>query len=504
MSDTQHHVVRREFLDISVAGTEGDGLAAQRRIAGLCRDWLGPALDEVLARVVPPDEHWTFDRLEVDVGAFGLDTLERDFVRTVTDAIERQIRDRAGGRGGGISQRAPVGTTESVGAADRVLRRSGAEAVLDAFHYFLATGALPWWYRLPPDTTLEAALTLSWPSDAMPAAFAASVQHAIVATRARTRAMRQLSPAFLMRLLHRIAPDIATVAAAAWSITESEKLSGPRTQAVFEALWQAAFAAADGLSLAAAWRDFAPSPQGEGERALALRIANLLSSSSMGAVSTDDGSLQPHADASRGEGARLDGAVRQTRGKSNEAERTFRRTKRSETRPHERIDLDEGVFVESAGVVLLHPFLPRLFEGLGIAAGGKLAAPDRALAMLHFLATGERRAPEHALVLGKRLCGLPLEEPCGAPHPVSDAEAEEGNGLLAAVIGHWAALGGASTDALRGSFLVRRGKLGLRGDDEVLQVEEHAFDVLLDQLPWGLSPVRLPWMDKMLWVEWRM
>src|SRR5262249_28232285 len=109
-----------------------------------------------------------------------------------------------------------------------------------------------------------------------------------------------------------------------------------------------------------------------------------------------------------------------------------------------RLDLEEGVFVECAGLVLLHPFLSQLFEALDIAVDGELVQPDRALSLLHFLATGEGSAPEHALVLPKLLCNLPLEEPAGAPIGLTPAEAAEAIALLTAVIGHWDALGSTS------------------------------------------------------------
>jgi hypothetical protein len=57
---------------------------------------------------------------------------------------------------------------------------------------------------------------------------------------------------------------------------------------------------------------------------------------------------------------------------------------------------------------------------------------------------------------------------------------------------------------LRGTFLTRPGKLSMRGGDYLLQVEEQSFDVLLDHLPWSISAVRLPWMARIIWVEWRM
>jgi hypothetical protein len=334
-------------------------------------------------------------------------------------------------------------------------------------------------------------MVASWPSETTPAAFIAAARRSIESATARTRLARQFSPAFLARVVDRIAPQIAEAVAAALALIEHAALSAVRAQEMREALWQSALAAAVGRTRDAAWHRLAPPPASEAERALTARIAGRLRSVEI--LSERDAAMGLPEDASV---APLNAREEVKAAASDPA-------KRPREAPQDRIDLDDGVFVECAGVVLLHPFLPRLFEGLEIASGGRLRAPDRALGLLHFLATGDRRAPEYALVLAKRLCGLPLEKPCGPPHPVSDAEAEEGIGLLNAVIGHWEALGGSSIDALRGTFLVRPGKLGRRGDDDVLQVEDRAFDVLLEHLPWGMSPLQLPWMDRLLWVEWR-
>jgi hypothetical protein len=83
------------------------------------------------------------------------------------------------------------------------------------------------------------------------------------------------------------------------------------------------------------------------------------------------------------------------------------------------------------------------------------------------------------------------------------AEQEEAGALLDAVIRHWEVLRNSSPDALRGTFLLRPGKVSLRGEDWLLQVESKTCDILLEQLPWGISMIKLPWMKKMLWVEWK-
>jgi hypothetical protein len=164
----------------------------------------------------------------------------------------------------------------------------------------------------------------------------------------------------------------------------------------------------------------------------------------------------------------------------------------------------EGIYIDNAGLVLLHPFLPQLFAALDIAADDTLLQPERALGLLHFLTTGQTSFPEYELVLPKILCNIPLADPVDTNLELSRLEREEALALLEAVILHWKALHQTSPDGLRGTFLLRPGKISERPNgDWLLQVETNAFDILLDQLPWGISPVRLPWMPYLIWVEWR-
>jgi hypothetical protein len=162
----------------------------------------------------------------------------------------------------------------------------------------------------------------------------------------------------------------------------------------------------------------------------------------------------------------------------------------------------QGIYINNAGLVLLHPFLPQFFGALGIAEEDQLLRPERALCLLHFLATGQDIAPEYELMLPKVLCNVPLDMPVEADVALTDKELEEAGALLKAVIDHWEALRNTSPDGLRGTFLVRPGKISLRNEDLLLQVEQQTWDILLEQLPWGISMIRLPWMDRMLWVEW--
>ncbi|MCK6694770.1 MAG: hypothetical protein L6Q97_22050, partial [Thermoanaerobaculia bacterium] len=162
----------------------------------------------------------------------------------------------------------------------------------------------------------------------------------------------------------------------------------------------------------------------------------------------------------------------------------------------------EGVYIGNAGLVLLHPFIPLFFETAGVAADGKLTNPGKALSLLHFLVSGETTAPEHELLLPKILCGLSPDTVSGAGVRLDENDIAESIHLLNTAIQYWEALKNTSPDGLRDTFLQRPGKVSRRESDWLVQVERQSFDILLDDLPWGLSVLQFPWMAGLVWVEW--
>ncbi|BAM90275.1 hypothetical protein S58_42900 [Bradyrhizobium oligotrophicum S58] len=175
--------------------------------------------------------------------------------------------------------------------------------------------------------------------------------------------------------------------------------------------------------------------------------------------------------------------------------------------PRERGELDESHVAMTAGICLLWPFLARFFARLHLLDGNEtgfasLVAQQRAVLLLHHLATGERDAPEFALLLPKVLCGLPPFDPCEITEPVTDTEATEAAQLLDAAIAHASCLGTISHAGLRETFLLRQGMLGTRDGAWLLRLERRSADVLLERIPWTLQWLRLPWMQAAMRVEW--
>jgi len=170
-----------------------------------------------------------------------------------------------------------------------------------------------------------------------------------------------------------------------------------------------------------------------------------------------------------------------------------------------RVD-KEGIYLVNGGSVLLHPFLPAFFKNLQLIEQENFKdnlCHQKALYLLHYLATGNTKPGEHELVIAKVLCSWPLEEPVGNLVNLTEEELNESNELLLSAIQQWSILKSTSLDGLREGFLQRKGKLFRKNDTLVLQVERGPVDMLLDHLPWNLSMVKLPWMKDILKVEWR-
>src|SRR4030095_424819 len=167
---------------------------------------------------------------------------------------------------------------------------------------------------------------------------------------------------------------------------------------------------------------------------------------------------------------------------------------------------EDGIFVQHAGLVLLHSFIPSLFKKLLWINGGRfidVATQHKGIYLLHWLASGKTTAEEYELVMAKFLCAFPLQQIIPTDIELQPAELEEAENMLNAVILHWEVLKHTTADGLRQGFLQRRGKLYSNDDKTYLQVESNSIDVLLDHLPWNLSLIKLPWMNDILRVEWR-
>jgi hypothetical protein len=166
---------------------------------------------------------------------------------------------------------------------------------------------------------------------------------------------------------------------------------------------------------------------------------------------------------------------------------------------------NEALSISNAGLILLHPFLPRLFRKLNwLNKEGELDPKSRwsAVQALQFLARGKCELTEPTLILEKILCDISLGSPAEFP-PLDDSIRNECQQLLGAAIEHWSILKNTTPDGLRDGFLLRPGLLFQRDQQWHLKVERKAIDVLLDHLPWPLHLIKLPWLKAPIHVNWQ-
>ena len=166
----------------------------------------------------------------------------------------------------------------------------------------------------------------------------------------------------------------------------------------------------------------------------------------------------------------------------------------------------ESIVIHNAGLVLAAPYLPRLFERLALTEKSLFRSREavvRGVHLLQFLVNERSASAEYLLVLNKLLCGIAIDDAIEREVEIDAAEQELLNGLLQGMIHNWKALGNTSVAGLRESFLQRAGRLQLRDEAWHLVVEPKPFDMLLDQIPWGYATIKFPWMERVIYVEWR-
>jgi hypothetical protein len=164
--------------------------------------------------------------------------------------------------------------------------------------------------------------------------------------------------------------------------------------------------------------------------------------------------------------------------------------------------LQEGLFIENAGAVIVAAFLPALFSKLKIEKNAAIVKPSLATMLIQYLVTGNKKNNEYELVLPKILCGIDPELPVNTNHRIPAAHEKEVEAMLESVIEYWAVIKDTSITGLRESFLKRNGKLSMLNNEWLLQVEQKPYDMLLQQLPWSISMIKLPWMKTLLKTEW--
>lgn len=164
--------------------------------------------------------------------------------------------------------------------------------------------------------------------------------------------------------------------------------------------------------------------------------------------------------------------------------------------------------VNNAGLSLLAPWFVRLFDMLGYLNKERkqfrnTASKVCAVFLLQYLAYGEEREwRETELVFNRLLTALPGNVPLPRQLHLTEEERLTADSMVQGVKANWPQIDGTSVEGFRGSFLVRNGTLEQEEGHWTLAVEEKAYDILLESVPWSFRQIRLPWLKKYVQVKW--
>lgn len=163
-------------------------------------------------------------------------------------------------------------------------------------------------------------------------------------------------------------------------------------------------------------------------------------------------------------------------------------------------------FVNNAGLVLVSPFLPRLFSMLELTENGVFKNRDakiKAIFLMQYAVFGNGEFPEHEMQLNKLLTHFKTGIPIPKRPNLTDEEREIVDGMLQGVLQNWGRLTNTTVSGLQEGFLRREGSLEEQENQYVLTVEAKAFDMLLDYVPWNFRTIKFSWMKKAIQVKWR-
>ena len=554
------HLVVRPVLDVRVRHA-GHGLDAERavldRLGALWHERLVPVLDAAFSEAAGPDAHVRIDRLELDLGSVALDRLERALPEALRQALAREL-PRAPRRpaplagppaglaapdGGAATTSAPAPSVPGALAPKTHEPRAapdGPTSEVEALGAFLATGRLPWWADGPDRFDLDRAVA---------SALAAPGRLAALVDAARPDGLRRLAwqarPETVAAVLRAWTAEASAIEAAAETWRPVARALGLDAARVRAALQDATLSAARPEAAVAASASPTPATPSDAFPDLvhrlhayaAARLAEIAGrdvadwiEAARDAVETTTAtaSFRAWLDARTTPDA---SPLLPERRLSNDASTSEPSPPPpgdvpADARPSAALDAatasvpsadaarqpdddtaEASLYVRDAGLVLLWPFLPAYLGALGLLdetkkAFASAAARRRGVVLVAHLASGRFDPPEPDLALAKLLCGHPLAAPVEREVEPTDAERDEAEVLLRAVVGHWTALKTTSPDGLREAFLARDGRLDRTDDAWSLTVERRGVDVLVDAVPWAVGVVRLPWMEAALSVTW--
>lgn len=500
------HIIQCQVFDLILPKERG-AYALQNFISQEYQQKVLPQLAEYLDEKIPTDQVIRVDRLELDLGQISLEGFEERLLTALKSALEGRIAE-----------------ANTSSAPAHVRQQCSADNWMEALHFYLQTGTLPWWAKLEPNQRLESILFEHLPqwSKGAESALKTQLQKAAIGDIQKLQALNEMELLAYLQLqtqqtaavpLRRLLAQFSD----SWVeflLRQLYKVSLAYLQELrswVQAFLQRGTSSAQVQNPILHWvliiklLDF-PGLKKILEQAQSKTIILDKTADSethqpkpLLELSPDIKPIETSTETVEAESEEVAKAALPARIPKQQVLSPAKKTITPRT--------EDSFYIANAGLVLLAPYLGNFFETLGLIENKQFkseTAQQRAIHLLQFLAQGTWDNPEYELVLNKILCAWPLAETLPQSIETTELEQNEAESLLKAVIQNWPVLKNTSITGLRESFLQRKGKLSFQEKNLswLLQVEPQPYDVLLNQLPWGYAMIKLSWMPHLLRVEW--
>lgn len=477
----QNHTIKRFSLELQTDGRE-QLYNLQRKCIKMVNENLAEGIDEILSNHFVTDEIVRINKIEIDLGNITMAALETDFVTKCIAELSAKINAMP-----------VIAAQQETGEITIVDKEENA---IEQFFYFLSTGKMLWTFSNISFEQWQKSIT-------------SAIKNKAYLFKNEFSKLLAKDPPVMQRLLLQFDDDFIAVLVELYQPglkNEYVRLAALLKEQIFTTdnavvrktllatLLPAVFfnlsvIKKDTLPQLIEWINKLPVKNDDEGKLIAIEKAIVVIAEKMANIF----SVSPEI---------------KTRGQ--EPENNISELKAGEVGKEnlkETDSTDTSIFINNAGIIILHPFLKNIFTSLGLMEKDEFKddfCSQKAVHLLQYLGYHEKEAPEYVQQLNKILCGLNDSEHIDRLIQLSEFEIKEADDLLKAVITHWTILKNTSAEALQQTFFQRSGKLTFNEIDNYwkLQVEKSAVDILMDKIPWGISYIQLPWMKYALVTEW--
>ncbi|MCB0725948.1 MAG: hypothetical protein KDD00_00680 [Ignavibacteriae bacterium] len=477
MSGIKRHIIEKQFVEFIVKGA-GDAFNFRNELEEVCKNDLIPEIEKLFDSIAPGDKLIRIENLEIDAGIIATEKWKTEFINNVLHDISDKIEI--------LKDNSAVNTDLSGSEINE------KENNLGTILFFLENGSLPWYSGIKNNSELSGLI-----DDFINMGDEAHYKKLKELLRLNKRALDRLVSQFdekdMNSLTEVLFPGKFNVSMSDLikSVLNSMEMDDGKRKKIFYSNWFDTL-----LNLRVDQND----------QLLLKKLAQGISrylkvEEPPGLNDLFRSELSGHLkklNYSDDDINRIDTDLSDK--KISEANFNIQKTDRNS----DPDNLSEW-YVTNCGLVIIHPFLLTLFEKTGYVENRSWISKDhqqRAIVLCQYLITGKEEYPEFLLMFNKVLCGYDIFESLPSDIRLSEFEKNEASEMLESVTGHWSALKNTTIEGLRETFLKRSGKLSKLNDEWHLKVEEKTADILMNKLPWGISVIKFPWMDRMLKTEW--